>query len=143
MYGTDYAVEATRNTQYLPVVYLVYAAAAIGLTVWLAMTLYRNGAVFLEDVFERPEIAAAVNRLLVTGFFMLNLGWALLMLRAGAAQNATEAIEVLARKLGVLLVALGLIHFTNLWVLRRMRHRHEARQLPPPVVPHQQIPMGA
>ncbi len=45
-------------TNYLVSVYAVYAACAIGLTVWLAHTLYTNGAVFLEEVFDSKEIAA-------------------------------------------------------------------------------------
>lgn len=142
MYESDYAAEAVRNTQYLPVVYLVYAAVAVGLTVWLARTLYSYGAVFLEDVFDRPEIAVAVNRLLVTGFFMLNLGWAMLMLRAGDVDDATGAIEALAAKLGTLLLVLGTVHFANLWVLRSMQRRRELRHLPPPVAPQQQVPVA-
>ena len=44
--------------------------------------LFRNGAIFLEDVFADPRMAAAVNKLLVTGFYMLNLGYAALLLKA-------------------------------------------------------------
>ena len=32
-------------------VYTIYVAVAVGLTIWLARTLFRNGTVFLEDVF--------------------------------------------------------------------------------------------
>ena len=56
-------------------------ACALVLTLWLARTLYTNGAVFLEEVFDRKEIAVAVNRLLVTGFFMINLGYAMFLFR--------------------------------------------------------------
>ncbi len=41
----------SENTGYLVPVYLVYGGAARALTVWLARTLFRNGAVFLADVF--------------------------------------------------------------------------------------------
>ena len=45
-------------TSYLVPVYATYLLATIGLCLWLAITLYRNGAVFLEDVFDdRPEMA--------------------------------------------------------------------------------------
>ena len=67
----------------LSIVYVIYAAAGVGLTVWLARTLSKNGEVFLEDVFaDNPRMAAAVNRLLVVGFYLLNLGYALLTLKA-------------------------------------------------------------
>ena len=58
--------------------YFIYGFAAITLTGALARSLFANGTLFLESVFEdKPGMAAAVNRLLVTGFYMLNLGYAL------------------------------------------------------------------
>lgn len=121
---------------YLVPVYTAYAVVAVGLTSWLARTLYRNGAVFLEDVFEEREgLAKAVNRLLVTGFYMLNLGYAMFLLRAHPADTGVAAIETLAQKLGVLLVTLTVVHFLNMYVFYRLRRRAEAAELPLPVRP--------
>ena len=51
------------ETSYLIPVYAAYATTSIGLTVWLARTLFKNGAVFLEEVFaDQPRMAEAVNR---------------------------------------------------------------------------------
>ena len=71
-------------TDHLLSVYLVYISASIGLTIWLARTLFKNGEVFLEEVFaDNPRMASAVNRLLVVGFYLLNLGYAFVTLKAG------------------------------------------------------------
>lgn len=127
-------------TQYLVPVYVIYSASALALTVWLARTLYHNGAVFLRDVFaDKPDLAAAVNRLLVTGFFMVNLGYSFFLIRADDAPDATSAIEVLARKLGVLLLSLAAVHFVNLAAFWKLRHRNEMRHLPPPVAPQRRV----
>ena len=121
---------------YLVGIYLVYGAVSIGLTVWLARTLFRHGGVFLEDVFEdTPALARAVNRLLVTGFYMANLGYAFLILRANNAPNAVTAVEVLIHKLGILLLSLALIHFVNMYVFYRIRRRAQIGEMPPPVAP--------
>lgn len=128
------------ETEYLVPVYLIYSAAALTLTSWLAITLFRNGAVFLRDVFaDKPDLAAAVNRLLVTGFFMINLGYSFFLMRATDAANATGAMEILARKLGVLLLSLAAVHFVNVAVFWRLRHRNELRHLPPPVAPQRRL----
>ena len=128
------------GTGYLVGVYLVYGTVSIGLTIWLARTLFANGAVFLEDVFEdKPEMARSVNRLLVTGFYMASLGYAFLILRANAAFGPVEAVEVLARKLGLLLVSLAAMHFLNLVVFYRLRARARAAHLPPPVAPQTMV----
>lgn len=131
---------------YLLMVYGVYMAASIGLTVWLAQTLFRNGAVFLEDVFEgQAGLAVALNRLLVTGFYMASLGYAFLILRAETPTNAVGAVEELVTKLGLLLVSLAVIHFANLIVFHRLRGRARAaahRPVAPPTQPVATAPTG-
>jgi hypothetical protein len=129
---------------HLTTVYLVYATAGVGLTIWLARTLAKNGEVFLEDVFaDNPRMAAAVNRLLVVGFYLLNLGYAFLTLKASTpAVTGVEAIETLAMKLGALLLSLGALHFFNMYLFHRIRRRAQIRLAPPPVKP-QMVHNGA
>jgi len=127
------------DANYLVPIYLAYSASALALTVWLARSLFRDGAVFLADVFDEPEIGQAVNRLLVTGFYMLNLGYAFAILKTNRAETATDAFEVLAAKLGVLLLSLALIHFVNLFVFTRIRRHREMASLEPPVAPQRWV----
>lgn len=120
----------------LVTVYAVYGLTAIGLTVWLASTLFKNGKTFLHDVFDdRPEMGDAVNRLLVVGFFMLNLGYSFLILRAEPTATTEQAVQLLVNRLGLLLVSLGVIHFVNMAVFWRIRQRTQMGELPPPVPP--------
>jgi hypothetical protein len=123
------------------VVYVVYVVIAATLTTWLARTLFRNGTAFLHDVFaERPELADAVNRLLVVGFFMLNLGYALYLLRASRGLDAFEATQFLVNRLAILLVTLAGMHFLNVFVFWRIRARREQRTLPFPIAPQVLVP---
>ncbi len=109
----------------IALIYLPYAAIAISLTIWLARTLSRHGELFLESVFpDRQDLAHAVNQLLVIGFYLVNLGWALLLLRSDRVRlidSSTGAIELLATKLGTLLLLLGIAHMVNLLVFHRIR----------------------
>ena len=132
-------MESTSGS-YLIAVYAAYAATSIGLTVWIARTLFKHGAVFLEDVFaDNPRMADAVNRLLVVGFYLVNLGYASLLLKAGGSQTAVQAIEVLSSKLGLLLLSLGGMHFANLYVFHRVRRHSKIAVLPPPVAPQMHV----
>ena len=123
-------------SSFLVPVYVAYAGVAVPLTVHLARTLFKHGAVFLEDVFHgKPALADAVNRLLVVGFYLTNLGYAALIMQASGGGTVVEAVEVLARKLGALLVSLAVVHFLNLYVFYRIRRRSQLALLPPPVAP--------
>jgi hypothetical protein len=117
------------------VMYLIYLAVSVVLTVWVGRTLFRNGFVFLEDSLGSVRLAQSVNHLLVVGFYLLNLGFVSVALRAGGAvASPTAALEELSLKLGLVLLVLGAIHFLNLFVLSRVRHRR-TRAVPPPDEP--------
>ncbi|HEU5076086.1 MAG TPA: hypothetical protein VFU02_17960 [Polyangiaceae bacterium] len=130
-------MDTAASAQHLGFAYLTYAGVSVALTVWIARTLFKHGEVFLEDVFaHNPRMSGAVNRLLVVGFYLLNLGYALLTLRAGRSEvTPVQAIEMLAMKLGALMIGLGVLHFCNLYLFYRIRRRGQIRLAPPPVKP--------
>ncbi len=108
--------------------YLAYLLIAIPITIWVASTLTRNGRVFLADVFDAEEgLADAVNTLLVVGFYLINLGFVLLYLRAGSAvRDLTGLVETVSVKIGVVMLMLGVIHFINVMVFTSMRRKGRA-----------------
>ena len=122
--------------------YLAYLAVSIGLTVWVATTLSRNGLVFLADVFADDKLAKAVNQLLVMGFYLLNLGFVAVAMRSGASiPNASRALEALSLKLGLVLLVLGVLHFFNVFFLNRYRRgRLRQQQTQPPLPPAGRLP---
>ncbi|MBH1933810.1 hypothetical protein I5Q34_05775 [Streptomyces sp. AV19] len=118
--------------------YVIYLAVSIGLTVWVARTLSRNGRVFLADVLHGNEkLADAVNHLLVVGFYLVNLGFIALYLRDdGTIGNTRGVFEALSRQLGVVLLVLGLMHLGNVFALNKFRRRGLLeREQNPPVLP--------
>jgi hypothetical protein len=103
--------------------YFSYLAISIALTIWVARTLHNSGRVFLIDAFNgNEELADSVNRLLVVGFYLINVGYIALALKTQAPLNTLrEAIELESTKLGVVLLILGGMHFFNILVLAKMR----------------------
>src|SRR6185437_6297521 len=97
--------------------YVAYLVISIGMTVWVARTLTRNGRVFLLDTFHENEpLADAVNHLLAVGFYLINIGYVTLALKYGdKPAGLPEAIEALSTKVGLVLLVLGGMHFLNLY----------------------------
>lgn len=121
----------------LVITYLAYLVISIALTVWVAQTLHKNGRIFLVDVFHGNDaLADSVNHLLVVGFHLINFGYIALALKIGIEVATTRAaIEVLSSKIGVVLLVLGAMHFGNLLIFNRLRHRALLPDAPPPVLP--------
>lgn len=119
------------------ITYLTYVAISVALTIWVGHTLSRNGHVFLVDVFAGSEqLATSVNRLLIVGFYLLNLGYVTLALKIGGeVPDARAAIESLSMKLGGVLLVLGALHLGNVYVLSRVRRRKQLEREPRPAVP--------
>jgi hypothetical protein len=116
--------------------YLAYLVVSVGLTVWVATTLSRNGMVFLEDVFADSRLAKAVNQLLVMGFYLLNLGYVAVAMRSGArVPDAASALETLSYKVGFVLLVLGVLHVCNVFLLNRYRRGRLNRQQSMPPLP--------
>jgi hypothetical protein len=99
----------------------------------VARTLYKNGRIFLVDVFHGNEpLADSVNQLLVVGFYLINLGYVSLALQNGAEIHSIKtAIESLSYKVGMVLIVLGGMHFFNLYVFSRIRRRTNPYTQPP------------
>jgi hypothetical protein len=116
--------------------YLAYLIVSIALTVWVARTLFKNGAYFLEDALGNKELAASVNHLLVVGFYLINFGYITLNLKVGYdVLDARVGIETLAKQVGWVLLVLGGMHFFNLYLFNRMRRNKALQTMPPPVRP--------
>jgi len=111
--------------------YLVYLLVTVPLTVWVATTLSRNGRVFLSDVFAGDEaLADAVDRLLVVGFYLLNIGFVVLFLRIeDPVEDLSGLFDTLSVKIGIVMLTLGVLHFVNVYVFNAIRRRSRAESL--------------
>ncbi|AFD07923.1 hypothetical protein [Solitalea canadensis] len=110
---------------YIVLTYLIYLPIAACLTIWVGNTLFKNGKVFLVDIFQQnKELADAVNKLLLVGFYLLNIGYAVWAMKVFDNIVTTQGvIEVLSEKIGAIILVLGVVHFTNIIALYKLRKR--------------------
>jgi hypothetical protein len=120
--------------------YAAYLAISVLLTVAAGWALARSGRVFLTSVFGGDErLAGAVSRLLVVGFYLLNLGFVTLTVStSGQIASARQAFGVLFSKIGAELLVLGALYLATIvfftWFRRRQPPAPDPapRQAPPP-----------
>jgi hypothetical protein len=121
------------SNHYIVTAYFIYLPIALLLTWLVANTLFRNGLVFMRDIFfGREEIARATNSLFKIGFYLLNLGFALFILTIyDDLAGAQDTIEVLSTKIGGFSIYLGIMLFLNMYLFFRgkkiAKQRHDAQ----------------
>ena len=107
------------------IIHTFYLLCTIALTMWVAHTLFKNGQVFLIDIFHgNTELAQADNNLLWVGFYLVNIGYALYALKTTAVVvDAHAVIEILSLKLGSIILILDCMHFFNMFLFFKLRKR--------------------
>jgi len=101
--------------------YLIYLPVVIVLTWYVAHTLFKNSKVFMLEIFHGKEvIATSTNKLFETGFYLLNLGFAFLIMEiASDITDNRSLLELLTAKIGGFCIYLGLMLFFNLYLFFR------------------------
>jgi hypothetical protein len=120
------------NNSYIILAYLIYLPIALVLTWIVADNLFKSGLIFMRDIFfGREDIAKATNSLFKVGFYLLNIGFALFILRIYTTLTGMQdTIEVLSSKVGGFSIYLGVMLFFNLYLFFRgkrvAKQRHSA-----------------
>ncbi|MEB3802083.1 hypothetical protein INQ45_13770 [Flavobacterium columnare] len=111
--------------------YAFYLPIVIVLTFYVSKTLFKNGKTFMLDIFrDREEIATATNKLFETGFYLLNLGYALMILEINLYKNTyQELIEELSYQIGGFSIYLGVMMFFNLYLFFRGKRKSKEASL--------------
>jgi hypothetical protein len=100
--------------------YVVYLLISAALTVWVGRTLLKNSRIFLVEAFNGNEsMADSVNHLLIVGFYLISFGILSLFLRYGDKPlTIVDSIELMSTKIGVVLLILGVVHISNIFVFK-------------------------
>ena len=113
------------ETTKILIAYAVYLPIALFLTYYVSKTLFKNSKVYMLDIFKgREEIAFATNKLFETGFYLLNIGFALMILQMNLYNDSYQLlIEKLSYKIGAFSIYLGLMLFINLYFFFRGKRK--------------------
>ena len=114
----------------LTATYATYLVMVTLITIFVARTLSKNGVVFLVDGFAGNEVLAnSVNHLLVVGFYLINLGFAMQQLNGyKEIDTPDQALVFLSTKIGFVLAVLGVVHFANLFLINMFKNSQLKRR---------------
>ena len=108
--------------------YIIYLPIVIILTIYISKKLFKNGRLFMIDIFKgKEDIALATNKLFEIGFYLINIGFALYIMEIYPGKtyeiSYQTLMEILSKKIGGFTIYLGLMLFLNLFLFFRGRSK--------------------
>ena len=99
--------------------YLIYFPIIATITVYTGRVLHRNGQHYIDFLFpDHRELAIRVNNILLLGYYLVNIGDAVLVISFWNKVNSwREVVESLSGVLSILILLLAGLHFLNMTML--------------------------
>jgi hypothetical protein len=101
------------------VAYILYLLIAYVITVHVGLVFYKNGRLYILRLLQGDEkLTDFINRILLLGYYLLNLGYTAKTLRGWqTVYTFEEALLTALVMAGKIMVVLGSIHFFNMAVI--------------------------
>lgn len=96
--------------------YIIYLTTTYLITVHVGRVFYKNGRHYILELMKGDiNTTDAINKILLVGYYLLNLGYATLMLTTWELVTSyTELVLSVVTMLGRIILTLALIHFFNM-----------------------------
>ncbi|MBA3972294.1 MAG: hypothetical protein H0X46_09160 [Bacteroidetes bacterium] len=99
--------------------YYLYFLLLLFIVLYVGAALYKNGRGFLINTFlGNVTLADAVNKFLLAGYYLINIGYTALFLKI--TENINTGLGVctaLSVKAGAIILTLGIVHIINVITL--------------------------
>jgi hypothetical protein len=103
------------------IAYGLFLAITIYIIVVVGQICYRNGTTYvLSLVPGHQELCTRINRILLTGYYLVNLGYTATTLTHWQRIETLDGfVEVLANRTGFIIILLAVLHYINLFIITR------------------------
>lgn len=95
--------------------YITFLFFSFIITIKIGWVLFKNGEIYLLEIFNHQEAyVKSINKLLLIGYYLINLGKATIEITFWETiNNLPDLIRVVGTKLGNLLLILAIMHLVN------------------------------
>ena len=107
--------------------FIIYLLITWFITVHVGLIFYRNGKSYILNLLHGDEkLTLFINRMLLIGYYLLNLGYVTMTFRFGRSLHSwAEVITSIGTRTGKIMCILGIIHFCNMAILLLISHYHQ------------------
>ena len=100
-------------------VYIVFIALVSFIIIYVGRYFYTNGRVFIVSLLhDNVPLADNINRLLLVGYYLVNIGYAFIKLKQWTKIDAVATwFSSLATNMATLILILALLHYMNMLII--------------------------
>lgn len=110
--------------------YAIYLMITFFITVRVGWICYKNGIYYIQSEINDIILAESINKLLLVGYYLFNLGYATIMIYSWKSiYNYPALIESLSSKCAYIVISLGLMHYFNItliYFIRKINQKHNS-----------------
>jgi hypothetical protein len=108
------------------VAYIIYLLITYIITVHVGLIFFRNGRIYILRLMHGDEqFTDFINRILLVGYYLLNLGYAALRISSWKKLYSWEDVFVsITSMTGEIILTLGVIHFLNMTAIYIISRKH-------------------
>ena len=121
---------------YNAVGYIIFLVVIFFVTFQIGWKFYKNGEVYIHMLMpEDSHLVESINKLLLVGYYLLNLGYASFSISSWPRLTNVEMLcSFLSDHIGFIIFMLALIHYFNLiWLLLYSRYMNKKNKKENPI----------
>ena len=104
------------------IAYCIYGIITVFITVFVGKQFHNNGYYYIISIFEAEKISNAINNLLLIGYYLVNIGFAIYKISDWQKlYNIKDLIENLSSNIAFIVILLAILNFVNIAVLSIFR----------------------
>lgn len=95
--------------------YLFYLSVSSFITIYVGWKCYTYGFVYLNFLIKDSSICKAINKMLLCGYYLLNIGYIAWSLHSWEkAGSISEVLSMVSYKVGTITLILCVLHYINM-----------------------------
>jgi len=112
--------------------YFIYGLISCYIIIWVGRLFHKNGRIFILSLFRyREELTDTTNNLLLTAYYLLNIGYVIVQFRYWEPlEQLSRVMSSVATKTAIQLFILAILHYNNMLILYLLSRNKQKTEQP-------------
>lgn len=108
-----------KNMNLNTIGYIIYLIINISFIIVIGKICYHNGNRYVSELIpNNQELCIQLNKILLIAYYLLNIGYCTTtLIYWNHIVTVVELIEIIASKTSIIIAVLGILHYSNIFII--------------------------